>query len=75
MQAESPSTTPGPRQHDDTDLDELTACQAEFLEDLRASLIDMKEGRVMPAREALREIEREIELEERGRFTESPLPL
>ena len=35
------------------------------MEDLRAGLLDMKHGRVQPAREALREIELEIELEER----------
>ncbi len=44
----------------------LTEAQAEFLEDLRISLIQMKNGDVMPALEALREIEREIELEENG---------
>ena len=51
---------PAPPQRDETDLDELTEAQAEFLEDLRISLIQMKNGEVMPAREALREIEREF---------------
>lgn len=49
-----------PDQRDETDLDELTEAQKEFMEDLRVSLIQMKTGDVMPAREALREIEREI---------------
>ena len=61
----SPSA-PAPKQRDETDLDELTEAQAEFMEDLRISLIQMKNGDVMPALEALREIEREIELEENG---------
>ncbi|MCY4466336.1 MAG: hypothetical protein OXE46_12445 [Chloroflexi bacterium] len=59
-------TAPVPRQRDDADLDELTDAQIEFLEDLRVSLIQMKNGDVMPALEALREIEREIEQEENG---------
>ena len=46
------------------DTADLTPCQAQFLADLRASLLDMKHGRVQPAREALREIEREIAAEE-----------
>ena len=45
------------------DTPELTEAQAEFLEDLRISLIQMKNGEVMPAREALREIERELKCE------------
>lgn len=45
---------------------ELTEAQAEFLEDLRISLIQMKNGDVMPAREALHEIERELESEGRS---------
>ena len=53
-------TAPPPHQHDETDLEELTDAQVEFMEDLRISLIQMKNGDVMPAREALREIEREI---------------
>ena len=40
--------------------------QAEFLEDLRVSLIQMKNGDVMPAREALRAIERELKAERRS---------
>jgi hypothetical protein len=58
----SPSA-PAPPQRDDADLDELTDAQAEFMEDLRVSLIQMKNGDVMPALEALREIEREIAAE------------
>ena len=50
----------------DLDTSELTEAQAEILEDLRVTLIQMKNGDVMPAREALREIEREIHLEEYG---------
>lgn len=57
---------PAPPQRDETDLEELTEAQAEFMEDLRISLIQMKNGEVMPALEALREIEREVELEENG---------
>lgn len=61
----SPST-PAPQPREETDLEELTEAQAEFMEDLRISLIQMKNGDVMPALEALREIEREIQLEENG---------
>ncbi len=57
---------PTPQQLEETELEELTPAQAEFMEDLRISLIQMKNGEVMPALEALREIEREIELEENG---------
>ncbi|MCY3866479.1 MAG: hypothetical protein OXG68_13665 [Chloroflexi bacterium] len=56
----SPPTAPVPRQRDEANLDELTDAQKEFMEDLRVSLIQMKNGDVMPARDALREIEREI---------------
>ena len=48
------------------DADDLTEAQAEFMDDLRASLVQMKNGDVMPALEAMHEIEREIELEENG---------
>ena len=51
-----PPSAPAPQQRDDADLDELTEAQAEFMEDLRISLIQMKNGDVMPAREALCEI-------------------
>lgn len=53
-------------QHDPTapDATDLTHYQAQFLADLRASLLDMKHGRVQHALEALREIEREIAAEE-----------
>lgn len=61
-----PPKPPAPQQLDESDLDELTPAQAEFMEDLRVSLIQMKNGDVMPAREALREIEREIEAERRS---------
>lgn len=57
---------PVPGQRDETDLEPLTEAQREFMDDLRVSLIQMKNGDVMPALEALREIEREIELEENG---------
>ena len=63
-----PRTPPAPtltRQAATTETDELTESQVEFMEDLRASLLDMKHGSVQPALEALREIELEIELEER----------
>ena len=52
-----------PQQRDETYLEELTPAQAEFMEDLRISLMQMKNGDVMPAREALREIEREFSRE------------
>ncbi|MDE2637484.1 MAG: hypothetical protein OXI30_14065 [Chloroflexota bacterium] len=55
-----------PDQRDETDLDELTDAQAEFMEDLRVSLIQMKNGDVMPAREALRQIRLELETEQDG---------
>ena len=58
-----PPKAPAPQQLDETDLEELTPAQAEFMEDLRISLIQMKNGDVMPAREALREIEREFSRE------------
>ncbi len=57
---------PAPQQRDDADLHELTEAQAEFMEDLRISQIQMKNGEVMPALEALREIERELEAERRS---------
>ncbi len=61
MPSPKPSpTAPVPQQRDDAELDELTDAQVEFMEDLRVSLIQMKNGDVMPAREALREIEREL---------------
>ena len=56
---------PEPQQREETDLEELTPAQAEFMEDLRISLIQMKNGDVMPASEALRQIERELESEGR----------
>ncbi|MCY4063108.1 MAG: hypothetical protein OXG53_12120 [Chloroflexi bacterium] len=62
----SPPTAPVPRQRDETDLDELTDAQKEFMEDLRVSLIQMKNGDVMPAREALRQIRLELEAEQDG---------
>ena len=61
-----PSTAPAPQQLDETELEELTPAQAEFMEDLRVSLIQMKNGDVMPAREALRQIRLELEAEENG---------
>lgn len=59
-------TAPVPQQRDETDSDDLTDAQIEFLDDLRVSLLQMKNGDVMPALEAMHEIEREIELEENG---------
>ncbi len=58
-----PPKASAPQQLDESDLEELTPAQAEFMEDLRISLIQMKNGDVMPAREALREIERELSCE------------
>ena len=57
------ASAPTTQQLEETELEELTPAQAEFMEDLRISLIQMKNGEVMPAREALREIERELECE------------
>ncbi len=65
----SPNPAPSvnaPPLHDDADLDELTDAQKEFMEDLRVSLIQMKNGDVMPAREALRQIRLELEAEQDG---------
>lgn len=50
-----------PGQREEIELEPLTDAQREFMDDLRVSLIQMKNGDVMPAREALREIEREAE--------------
>ena len=49
----SPAATP-----DKTTLatPEITEAQVEFLDDLRVSLKEMKQGKVQPAREALCEI-------------------
>lgn len=58
-----PPSASVPQQLDESDLEELTPAQAEFMEDLRVSLIEMKQGKVTPAREALREIEREMAAE------------
>ena len=38
----------------------LTEAQIEFLDDLRVSLTQMKQGKVQPAREALREIRQNL---------------
>ena len=48
------------------DLAEFSDAQSEFLKDLRASLIEMKNGDVMPAREALRQVRFELEAEHDG---------
>ena len=61
-----PPSATAPLQRDNADLDELTDAQIEFLEDLRVSLRQMKNGDVMPAREALREIRLELEAEDDG---------
>ena len=61
---------PAPTQRDETELEELTPAQAEFMEDLRISLIQMKNGEVMPAREALRQIRLELEAEQDGNQTD-----
>ena len=52
-------TTPKPSpaapvtdRREETELEPLTEAQREFLDDLRVSLIQMKNGDVMPAREA-----------------------
>ncbi len=67
MPSPKPSpTAPAPQQRDETDSDNLTEAQIEFLEDLRASLLQMKNGDVMPAREALHQIRLELEAEQDG---------
>ncbi len=48
------------------DTSELSEAQSEFVESLRISLSEMKQGKVQPAREALREIRRELESENNG---------
>ena len=62
-------TPPAPtltREEAPSDADDLTDAQIEFMEDLRASLLDMKHGRVQPARDALSDIRRELEAEDNG---------
>lgn len=41
----------------DKESADADAAQAEFLQDVRASLIDIKEGKVLPAEDALELIE------------------
>lgn len=48
------------------ELEELPAAQIEFLDDLRTSLTEMKQGKVQPARAALHEIRRDLETENNG---------
>ena len=59
----SPSVTPERNRQETTSL---TEAQSEFLDDLRVSLTQMKQGKVQPAREALREIRLELESEDDG---------
>ena len=59
----SPSATP---EKTKLETPEPTEAQVEFLEDLRVSLKEMKQGKVQPAREALREIRHELEAEDDG---------
>ncbi len=61
---------PTPQQLEETELEELTPAQAEFMEDLRISLIQMKNGEVMPAREALQQIRLELAAEQDGNHTD-----
>ena len=46
------------------DHEDLTAAQQELLRDMRVSLKQMKRGELLPAREALREIQLELEAED-----------
>ena len=59
----SPSVTP---QRNKLEMTSLTEAQIEFLDDLRVSLEQMKQGKVQPARQALSEIRLELEAEDDG---------
>ncbi len=59
----TPSVTP---QKNRLETPSLTEAQVEFLDDLRLSLTQMKQGKVQPAREALRKIRLELEAEDDG---------
>ena len=59
----SPAVTP-PGNKPETSS--LTEAQIEFMDDLRISLTQMKQGKVQPARAALREIRHELEAEDDG---------
>ena len=54
----------------DKESADADAAQAEFLQDVRASLIDIKEGKVLPAEDALELIEMGLDDDE----LESRLP-
>ena len=60
---QSPPATP---EKTGLETSELSEAQVEFLDDLRVSLTEMKQGKVQPAREALREIRLELEAEDDG---------
>ena len=51
--------------------EELSPAQRELLSDMRASLKQMKRGELLPAREALREIDLEQESEDNARISDA----
>ncbi len=61
----SPSTSDTPVK-DKLETQSLTEAQIEFLDDLRISLTQMKQGKVQPARKAICEIRLELEAEDDG---------
>ncbi len=52
----SPPSSPMTPEKTKLETPELSEAQVEFLENLRVSLTEMKQGKVQPAREALVEI-------------------
>ena len=67
MSASKSSSSPSVRpQRNKLEMTSLTEAQIEFLDDLRVSLEQMKQGKVQPARQALREIRLELEAEDDG---------
>ena len=51
--------------------EDLSPAQQELLSDMRASLKQMKRGELLPAREALREIDLELEAEDNARISDA----
>ena len=55
--------------------EDLTPRQQELLRDMRASLRQLKRGDLLPAREALREIELDTEAEENARTSDAQVQI
>lgn len=51
--------------------EDLSPAQQELLRDMRASLKQIKRGELLPAREALREIDLELEAEDNARISDA----